>query len=257
MKQSISSEQAQLHAYVDGQLDHDALTRVEAQLSTSDRLRETVQDYRQLNDLLQQYYQPILEEKVPARLLQPRPVKRDRQGWFQRAAAAMILVTLGVVAGYQFGLYRSSSDSLAHEDADHVVAEAVMAYSIYTPEVRHPVEVSGSQRDHLVGWLSKRMGRRLVAPQLERFELTLLGGRLIASDDGPGALLMYEDPHGQRIVVYACLSDEKASSFRYAEQQGVSVYHWNDNALTYAIAGEIDRDRLLPVAESVYDQMSF
>ena len=51
-------------------------------------------------------------------------------------------------------------------EIDHVVNEASVAYNVYTPEVRHPVEVPGEEREHLIGWLSKRMGHPINAPQL-------------------------------------------------------------------------------------------
>ena len=36
--------------------------------------------------------------------------------------------------------------------------DALDAYKLYAVEVRHPVEVPGDQRAHLVEWLSKRLG---------------------------------------------------------------------------------------------------
>ena len=37
--------------------------------------------------------------------------------------------------------------------------QAVLAHVVYSPEVRHPVEVRAAQQEHLVQWLSKRLGR--------------------------------------------------------------------------------------------------
>ena len=43
---------------------------------------------------------------------------------------------------------------------------ALVAYAVYAPEVRHPVEVAATQQEHLVQWLSKRLGRPLKVPDL-------------------------------------------------------------------------------------------
>src|SRR6185295_12547560 len=45
---------------------------------------------------------------------------------------------------------------------------------------------------HLLPWLSRRVGTPLRAPDLASFELKLLGGRLLPGPRGPAALFMYE-----------------------------------------------------------------
>ncbi len=52
------------------------------------------------------------------------------------------------------------------------------------PEVRHPVEVTAAQQDHLVQWLSKRVGRPLKVPVLAAEGYELVGGRLLSGDGG-------------------------------------------------------------------------
>ncbi len=257
MNDRLTPEQSRLHAYVDGQLDSDNQREVEEYLDTNAKAREQVEDYRLMNDLLRQYYDPALKEPVPSGFRVNRKQRINLQRYFVQVAAAIVILAIGVVSGLYLGLNLSVQPIAADSDVDHVVGEVVAAYSVFTPEVRHPVEVPGNQKEHLVAWLSKRMGHTIIAPHLEHQEMQLLGGRLLAFDDGPGALLMYEDPHGQRIVFFACHSSEKSSAFHYAEQQGVSVFYWVDNSITYALAGEIEKDRLRPLAESVYNQLLF
>lgn len=258
MNDILTPEQARLHAYVDGQLDSAGKHDVEELLANSPEAREQVNDYRQINEMLRQLYDPMLEEPVPPLLhvgLQPKAQFSRYGRYLVQSAAAMALLAIGIVGGFYLGATQTELVASADHEAENVVAEAVMAYTVYTPEVRHPVEVPGDQREHLVGWLSKRMGRKLVAPNLDSLDMKLLGGRLLASDDGPGALLMYENDQGKRVILYACLTDESSSAFRFAQQDKVSVYYWVENSVTYAIAGEMQRDSLLPVAESVYSQL--
>jgi anti-sigma factor RsiW len=132
-----------------------------------------------------------------------------------------------------------------------------MAYAVYTPEVRHPVEVPGDQEEHLVAWLTKRLGAQVRAPKLEDLGFLLVGGRLISSDDGPGALLMYENEDGRRVVLYLCENESKGrnTAFRFASDEGVSVFYWFDGPFAYALAGELDREGMLSLAEAVYSQI--
>ncbi len=256
MKDRLTPDLIQLHAYVDGQLDAQKQLEVEAYLVDNDEARARVQDYQSINDMLRQLYDPILDEPIPPTLQIAQPRRPNRKRLFTQMAAAAILVTIGLFSGFYLGVNQVMVATVDESEAEHVVGEAVTAYTVYAPEVRHPVEVSGDQRDHLVAWLSKRMGRNIIAPHLENLDMRLLGGRLLASDDGPGALMMYEDPQGKRIIFYACLTDEKSSAFHYSKQRDVSVFYWVDNAVIYAIAGEIEKERLRPMAEMAYNQLT-
>jgi anti-sigma factor RsiW len=257
MRHSLTPELERLHAYVDGQLDSSTRLEVEAYLSDNADARRQVEEYRRMNSLLKQLYDPILEEPVPPAQLDLKRPRRNVRRLVAQMAVALMLLSVGLFSGFYLGLNQALLPVTAESEEDYVVSEAFMAYSVYTPEVRHPVEVPGNERDHLVTWLSKRMRHQIVVPHLEDHDMQLLGGRLLASDDGPGALLMYEDQHGQRIILYACHSDEQSSAFHYARLQGVSVFHWVDNAVNYAIAGEMEKEKLRPLAESVYNQLIF
>jgi anti-sigma factor RsiW len=204
---------------------------------------------------LRELYDPVLAEPIPEPLR--RQARRQPRAWqqplFAMAAGLMLLVT-----GTWMGMHLAQPDGLPGVGAPHLVREAAMAYAVYTPDQRHPVEVPGDQESHLVAWLSKRMGAPVKAPNLERLGYSLLGGRLVSSEDGPGGLMMYEDASKRRVVFYVCQNEEQGhkSAFRFARDEGVSVFYWFDGAFSYAVAGDLDRSGLLDLAESVYQQTS-
>ncbi len=88
---------------------------------------------------------------------------------------------------------------------DVLKSEALSAHKLYIAEVRHPIEVRAGEQ-HLVPWLSRRVGTALRAPDLESFSLKLLGGRLLPGPIGPAALFMYESPTGERYTFYCSKS---------------------------------------------------
>jgi anti-sigma factor RsiW len=253
MNERLSPELQDLHAYVDDQLAPDARQRVEAQLAAEPQARRQAEAYAAIRDGLQALYGPVLKEPVPARLARrPKP-----QRWLRplgAMAAGVALLVAGGFLGLQFE--HAWHAPLAGEHS--LAREAATAYAVYAPEVRHPVEVPGDQEQHLVAWLTKRLGTQVRAPHLDSLGFQLLGGRLLASDDGPGALLMYEDAQGRRVVLYACLNEEtdRSTAFRFTQEDGVSVFYWLEGPLSYGVAGELDRSALQPIAEAVYRQVS-
>lgn len=253
MNERLTSELEELHAYVDGQLAPETRKLVQARLTTDPEARRQAEDYAAIRDGLQSLYGPVADEPVPARLM-----RRPRPRQWQRPLAAMAASLALLVAGGFIGVQLERSHLTPLAGIPSVVREAAMAYAVYAPEVRHPVEVPGDQEQHLVSWLTKRMGVQLRVPELASLGFRLVGGRLLSSDDGPGALLMYEDGQGRRVILYACHNEEAARStaFRFAQEDGVSVFHWLEGPLSYALAGEIDRSGLLAIAEAVYRQLN-
>jgi anti-sigma factor RsiW len=118
-------------------------------------------------------------------------------------------------------------------------ADALDAHRLYVVEVRHPVEVPGSERTHLQQWLTKRCGWDVFAPELGSTGLKLVGGRLLPGPTGPASFLMYESASGERFTVYtAKASTDKASTettqMRYTSQDRNGA---KDGALFWADRG--------------------
>src|SRR5205085_3604211 len=132
-----------------------------------------------------------------------------------------------------------------------VAAEALDAHKLYVVEVRHPVEVPGSEADHLSQWLSRRIGYTLRAPDLGASGLNLVGGRLLPSPSGPAAaFFMYEAPSGERFTVYCRRAKAPESALRYRAAGAVGSFFWVGDDVAFVVSGPADRARLQKVAEA-------
>ncbi|WP_313952912.1 anti-sigma factor [Accumulibacter sp.] len=244
--------EADLHAYVDGALSDARLAEVQAYLATRPQEAERVQAYRQQNEALHRLFDPVLDEALPERLRVPSPAR-----WRfapLRQAAVLAWIALGGLIGWQLG----SMQHAATNKHATLAQRAAIAHVVYSPEVRHPVEVGADQETHLVNWLSKRLGTQLSVPQLGELGYSLVGGRLLPGDDGPVALFMYQDEKGRRLTLYVRTGAEDGSetAFRFARENGVSVFYWLDGKLGYALSAEIDKAELLRVANALYRQLN-
>ena len=129
---------------------------------------------------------------------------------------------------------------------------------MYVPEVRHPVEVGADDEDHLVRWLSKRLGTDLTVPKLDAFGFALVGGRLLAGPNGPVAQFMFQDTRGARLTLYISgqRGDSGETAFRFSQEDRVSVFYWIEGRYGYALSGEMGREQLLSMADAVYRQLN-
>lgn len=237
-----------LHAYVDKQLTPQEQAEVEAMLTSDARAAEKIAAYRKQNEMLHALFDPTLSEALPP-ALRTRPARSTSM----RYAAMLGILALGLSLGYGLrGMMIAAPTQMAW------YKDAAYAHVAFVPEVLHPVEVNAVQETHLVNWLSKRLGAKVRAPHLQQAGFELIGGRLLPADAQPAAQFMYQDSRGQRLTLYV-KREQKAdteTAFRYATEDGVSVFYWVDRDFGYALSGELPKADLLRVAETVYRQLN-
>lgn len=254
-----------LHAWADGRLAPEHRAAVEAWMAEAPARLARATTWRADSTRLHAAFDPILDESIPSRLraaAAQRPPRRTL-----RAAAAIAWLAIGGLGGtgvgYQLGRPSTSPPSaslapLPQPAVQHLPREAAIAHAVYVPEVRHPVEVDAEQEQHLITWLSKRLGAPLAIPDLTENGYRLLGGRLLPGQNGPGAQFMYEDTSGGRVTLYVSVSeqDSEATAFRFTQQGEVSVFYWVDGRFGYALSAQLAREQLLPLATRVHHQIS-
>jgi anti-sigma factor RsiW len=196
---------------------------------------------------MKQAYQSLLSDPVPARLA---AAVAKRGSWtqpFMNMAAAILLVLFGAAAGW----FAAENPAV---QAQTLAASAISAHEVYASEVKHPVEVAASDKDHLEAWLSKRVGVAFVAPDLSGQGYTLLGGRLLAVSEHPAAQLMYEDAGKKRITIFLTANaGEDESALRVEHKGAVVACYWLNEKLAFAMVGEMDEEAMMRLARVVYD----
>jgi anti-sigma factor RsiW len=247
--------ESELQAYADGRLEPERLAAVDAWLAARPEEAERIADYRKLAEALRAAYDPFFTESVPQRFMRPR-------ARWRRYAVAAGWVALGLLVGTLVGwqLHEARPTPPAVADAGSVMARrAAIAHATYSPEVRHPVEVGADQEAHLTAWLSKRLGAQVRAPNLDEAGYSLVGGRLLPGDNGPVAHFMYQSSQGTRVTLYVRTeaTSNRETAFRYVREGNVRVFYWVDRKMGYALSsGDINRDDLFKVANSVYRQLN-
>jgi anti-sigma factor RsiW len=250
MNQPPSVTEEELHAYVDSELPAERRNAVETWLAAHPEDASRVAAWRAQIDAIRARYGPIATEPVSARLDLDR-LARDGRSWKAVAAAAAIVAFLaGGVAGW---LARGAS-VLGPNGLETFTSDAIDAHQLYTVEVRHPVEVPASDADHLVKWLSKRVGYDLLAPDLTRLGLKLVGGRLLPGPTGAAAFFMYENASGERFTIYSARSNGPDTAMRYNVSGKCSAFYWVDGDVAYVVSGPPDREALSKVATAAYEQ---
>lgn len=263
MNMHLSDEQ--LCAYLDNELDATGRAAVERALAQDPAVRARLSSWSSQTEDLRAALDAGLDEPLPAGLLriasappqEAAPAKlaartawRDvLAGWLPSprfAGALAVAVLVGVFVG---------KDLLPRLDTNgQLVRLASVAHHVYSPDKRQPVEVK-SEDPTLTSWISKRLGKKVFAPQVGGFRF--MGGRLLAGAEEPAGQFMYEDASGKRLTVF--VRTEGAQNRNTAPEcdtyRGISVCYWYAGDVAYALAGELPSSTLAslaaPAAESV------
>jgi len=241
-------QELDLQAYVDGVAEQARRAEVEAYLAERPEEAARIRAYRAQDAALRTLFDPVLDEPIPAALLARPTPRRSRM-----VALAASVLFAGVAIGW---IARGTIEPLPQAGSS-LARSAAIAHVVYAPEVRHPVEVGADQEDHLVKWLSKRLGTELRSPRLSTLGYELVGGRLLSGPQGPVAHFMYQDAKGQRLTLYVSANKGEGhdTAFRFSQEDKVSVFYWIDRDYGYALSGEIKREALLSLATAVYQQL--
>jgi anti-sigma factor RsiW len=248
-----------LQAYADGQLEGERRDAVEQAIARDAAVGTRIAAIRAQNAALRDAFDPMLAERVPPRLVAAAegPTRRGllARGWPALAAAATLVI--GVAIGW-FGrdllLERAGTPTT-------FARQAVLTHTLYAADQRRPVEVWANEEASLARWLTRRMGTQAHIPDLGALGYTLVGGRLVAGNEKPTGLVMYENADKQRLTLQWRLTREKSdasgeTAFRYLHEDGVGVFHWVDDDCAYALSGPFDRPQLLGIARVVYGQLA-
>ena len=223
MNSNLPITEADLHAFVDGQLTPERQHEIAAYLASRPDEAQRVDSHRAQKRELRALFDPVLDEALPARLLR---AARPRTPWYlQRLAAGVAIAIASGATGWGLrggmpgesgtlaqstsgasGASRTPGSSVTAGTADApanittvssmasatgFAQRAAVAHAVYSPDQRRAVEVDAAHEDQLVAWLSKRMGTPMKPPHLQALGYALEGGRLLPGDKGPVAQFMY------------------------------------------------------------------
>src|SRR6478736_5813327 len=245
----------ELHAYVDGELPTDRKAAVAAWLAEHPEQAALVATWRAQAESIRAHFGTAVDEPVPQRLKLDQVLRHEQangRSWMAMATAAAIAA---FIVGGTAGWMARGASAAAPTSFDVIASEALDAYKLYVVEVRHPVEVPGSERAHMTQWLSKRLGEDLRIPDLQAIGLKLVGGRLLPGPAGAAAFYMYESPSGERFTIYCAKAGVSQTALRYTSEDKFAAFYWGDDKIAYVVSGPADRERLESVTKAIYEQI--
>lgn len=272
-----------LHAWADGRLSPQQAARLWAQWQTDAATAQEAaaawaQQRAQLRALADAQPEPApsarLEEAARKAQQAHTQWAQARRWWNRSAVAACVGLAFGLgwLAREEWPPGSGAAPTMAQSqrgapatpytlaaEPRRFAQQASMAHAVFQPEVRHPVEVTAAQQDHLVAWLSKRLGRPLAVPNLQPQGFELMGGRLLPGDSGPRAQFMYQNAAGVRATLYvgalAAPGAAATTAFEFLDEGPVPAFYWVDQGFGYALSAPLPRSQLWTLVSALHPQL--
>ena len=228
------SDELQLNAYCDGELDPVSANEFERRLANDESLKarhaRLLSLRRAMRSLPQADVPSGLQARIQSKLDAERPsnvTALRRRSWsFQALAAAAV-----------FGAVISSSVmmTIGHFGQREEVASQLVAGHIRSLLAPQPFDVASSDRHTVKPWFTARLPESPQVPDLAAQGFTLLGGRVDVIGHDPVATIVYK--HAAHTVSLTTLRPGQSVSDQAIA--GYNVRSWTDGDFTYVAVSDL------------------
>lgn len=224
----MTPDEQHLHAWLDGELDEATAQQVERYLAENPQVAAQMAGLRQDTQRLRQ---AMNRQQLKMNSVEPHYFHRLVRQQKQRKAALACLLVLSLSVGGLTGWQLKD----AQMSAPLPMEDAVQAYKLFGDETALPLDVSASEHAELAGWVTRYFIRGALPPNLERYGFKPIGARLMATAQGPAALVIYQDPRGIRVAWYIRPLSQVKISQGERKSEDVMAQYWSDEHYNYAM----------------------
>ncbi|QZP32578.1 anti-sigma factor family protein [Pseudomonas sp. DR48] len=248
---SMPPSERDLHAYVDHQLNDADRRLVETYLANSPEVAAQVrawqQDAQQLRAAMSGALHHTANPELDPALIRQR-LKRQTRRHLASAAVLLIAVGVGGLSGWQ-------AREMTLLSASAPMTDAMQAYRLIAQQGILPADYKVSDDGDMQGWLDRYFSRANRLPDLSDSGFRPVSGRLLSTEQGPAAMVVYEDQSGHKISFYVRPPGPKNNLLpRGSRSDGeLQAEYWSGAGYNYAMVSPSN----LPAAQRLKQTTQF
>ena len=232
---TIPPSEHDLHAYVDHALSESERQQVELYLEAhpdvASRVDAWQRDAQNLRTALQHIVlQPANPALDPAAIRQ-RQRRQTARHW-ATAAVLLVAVSVGGLGGWQAKQMSMSPNPLPMTDA-------LAAHRMFAEQGFLPADYNVEQSSDMQAWVDRYFSNAERLPDLSREGFKPVSCRLLTTDEGGAAMVLYENPQGQHISFYIRPPGPQNTLLpRGSRRDGnLQADYWSGPGYNYAMVG--------------------
>lgn len=250
--------EADLHAYIDGELDPGRRLAFEAFLASNPAAAARLHDYLHQRESLRQGFALMTgdpaqrTESLTGRLYGRLRMERVIRRFGPLAAAILLLVGGANIAALVHHQQKAALYAVPDfaEEAAEMHATAVSQSLAFS-------DLSPADLTAVAQGLPHRLGATTVnLPALEPNLLTLVRATMVPLNSGVGLQFVYRERDGEMLTLLVVAEDPIDDRGLHAvEQRGLQLVYWRNGATAYTLAGSPSDSDLLLVAKKMADSV--
>lgn len=235
---SMPPSERDLHAYVDHQLSDADRRMVETFLASNAdiavQVRAWQQDAQQLRAALSGALQQPANPDLDPALIRQR-LKRQSRRHLASAAVLLIAVSVGGLSGWQ-------AREMTLASASPPMTDAIQAYRLFAQQGILPADYTVSDDGDMQHWLDRYFTQANRLPDLSGAGFKPASGRLLSTEQGPAAMVVYEDQSGHKVSFYVRPPGPKNFLLpRGSRSDGeLQAEYWSGGGYNYAMVSPTD-----------------
>ncbi|MFW9081368.1 anti-sigma factor family protein [Pseudomonas sp. P2757] len=248
---SLPPNERDLHAYVDHQLSTADRLVLETWLAShpdqAAQVRAWQLDAQHLRAALGGALQQPANPELDPALIRQRLKRQSRKAW---ASAAVLLIAVSVGG---FGGWQARDMTVVHAPAP--MTDALQAYRLIAQQGMLPADYKVDGDGDMQRWLDRYFTQANRLPDLTAAGFSPVSGRLLSTDEGPAAMVMYEDHGGHKISFYVRPPGPKNTFLpRGSRSDGeLRADYWSGSGYNYAMVSPTDT----PAAQVLKQSLQF
>ncbi|MFL1505236.1 anti-sigma factor family protein [Pseudomonas sp. O64] len=229
---SLPPSERDLHAYVDHQLLESDRRVLESYLAAHPDVAAQVHAWQQdahllraaLSGALQQPANPALDPT----LIRQR-IKHQSRRHLASAAVLLIAVSLGGLGGWHA--------REATQPPMLPMADAMQAFRLFAQDGIMPADYNAQDSGTMQAWLDRYFSQAHRLPDLSPSGFKPVSGRLLTTEQGAAAMVLYEDPQGRRMSFYIRPPGPENGFLPRGSRSadGLQAEYWSGSGYNYAM----------------------
>ncbi|MCX2901370.1 anti-sigma factor family protein [Pseudomonas mandelii] len=195
---SMPPDERDLHAYIDHQLSESDRRLVQTYLTNNPQAAATVRAWQQDAEQLRASLSGALQQPTNAQLA-PAAIRQRLQRQSRRHLASAAVLLLAVSVG-GFSGWQAREMTLLSTAAP--MTDALQAYRLIAQQGLLPADFKVGEQGDMQAWLDRYFTQANRLPDLADAGFKPVSGRLLSTEQGPAAMVVYENPNGQKISFY-------------------------------------------------------
>ncbi|WP_053154642.1 anti-sigma factor [Pseudomonas sp. Pf153] len=248
---SMPPSENDLHAYIDRQLSEADQHLVDTYLANhpdvAAKVRAWQQDAQHLRTALSGALQQPTNPDLDPAMIRLRLKHRARR---YLASAAVLLLAVSVSG---FGGWHAREMTLLSAAAP--MADAMQAYRLFAQQGILPADYQSGDGHSMQDWLDRYFNQINRLPDLSGAGFKPVSGRLLSTEQGAAAMVVYQDPSGQKISFYVRPPGPRNFLLpRGSRRDGeLQAEYWSGPGYNYAMVIPSD----LPAAQKLRQTLNF